>query len=390
MKKSAKIFGELLADATPRHSKRTRLTNVTLFAGAGFSKSWDENFPVGNDLFSFSYEEWSEHDGPLGELLLALNYQPHGLGLTASLFKDIVYQIGMMRKYPVIRPRYIDENNLDMVERHLRYLVRKKFESVAPLYYRGSGPRLALPKKLTRQQRSIVKFFRALSASRDGSSVVAEGIRPNFITTNYDFVIEAILDANLGIDDTFSLYTYRGITPSLYCGDRPDRVVLENGLVSNLLKINGGFEVFSRNGGFEIDYRDSRSDKELQDNPPQIMLASREQDYTQSYFHAMFPKVIRLLHDTSVLVVVGYSLPEEDALLRLIIRQFAEDRADGVRKLLFYVDMCDEKKQTKRVNDLFPHAGELHGLAVIPYCGSFAQWCAAVNKSYADAVARLT
>jgi hypothetical protein len=33
---------------------------------------------------------------------------------------------------------------------------------------------------------------------------------------------------------------------------------------------------------------------------------------------------------------VGYSLPEEDTLLRLLLRQFAEENVDGSEKIIFY------------------------------------------------------
>ena len=101
------------------------------------------------------------------------NYQPHGLNIDASLFKDIVYQIGMMRKYPEIRPRYIDDQNLDMVERHLRYLVRKKFEQTAPLYYQGAGEKLEFATEPADGQLDILKFFRLEKLTSDGSRGIA-------------------------------------------------------------------------------------------------------------------------------------------------------------------------------------------------------------------------
>ncbi|WP_241000704.1 hypothetical protein [Pseudomonas viridiflava] len=134
--KSADIFARILASARPQAGNINRLANVTFFTGAGFSKSWDESFPTGDALFSFEYDEWHQDGDALQEFLSLCNYEPHGLKITASLFKDVVYQIGMMRKYPVIRPRYIDDQNLDMVERHLRYLVRKKFERTAPYIFK--------------------------------------------------------------------------------------------------------------------------------------------------------------------------------------------------------------------------------------------------------------
>lgn len=359
-----------------------KLTNLTFFTGAGFSKSWDESFPVGDALFSFSYDEWYKHGDALAEFLSLCNYQTHGLELTAALFKDIVYQIGMMRKHPVIRPRYIDDQNLDMVERNLRYLVRKKFESVAPIYYQNEYLKLEFSGDETELQNAILRFFGIIQRSGDGSSGLPEGLRANYVSTNYDNVLETILDNCIGSDDFYSLYTYRGITPSLYGGAPPNTVVHDNWLVSNLLKINGGFEIFKEGNQFEFDYRKTRTDTQLRENPPQLMLASREQDYTQAYFHAMFPKVIRLLQETEILVVIGYSMPEEDALLRLIIKQFAEDRADGARKVLFYVDKCDVASQIEKVNSVFPHVEEVHGLTVIPYSGSFGDWCASVVNKY--------
>ncbi len=382
MTKSPCYFAEILAGVRPRASTNVGLTNLTFFTGAGFSKSWDENFPMGDALFSFEYEEWNRHGGALEEFLSLCNYDAFELKITASLFKDIVYQISMMRKYQTIRPRYVDDQNLDMVERHLRYLVRKKFEEKAPIYYQDKNLKLKLPFRLNKAQRDILRFFDILQGSSDGSSGLPEGLRSNYISTNYDNVLEAILDRHFGLDDSYSLYTYRGITPSLYGGKLPTKIVHDNWLVSNLLKINGGFEVFKVGNEFELDYRQTRSDDQLRKNPPQLMLPSREQDYTQVYFHAMFPKVIRLLHETQIFVVVGYSMPEEDALLRLIIKQFAEDRADGSKKILFYVDKCSEQLQVEKINSVFPHAGETHGLKVFPYSGSFGGWCAEVAKKY--------
>lgn len=78
------------------------------------------------------------------------------------------------------------------------------------------------------------------------------------------------------------------------------------------------------------------------------MLPSNEQDYTQKYFKALFPKAIRLLQESKILVVVGYSLPEEDALIRFLIRQFAEDRADGDQKVIFYIDLSSETVQKNK------------------------------------------
>ena len=60
--------------------------------------------------------------------------------------------------------------------------------------------------------------------------------------------------------------------------------------------------------------------REKNEHIPVLMLASREQDYSDPYFRTIFPKVVRLMRDTSILVLVGYSLPEDDALKALFDR----------------------------------------------------------------------
>jgi hypothetical protein len=108
------------------------------------------------------------------------------------------------------------------------------------------------------------------------------------------------------------------------------------------------------------------------------MLPSREQDYADDYFRALFPKAVRLLHESKVLVIVGYSLPEDDALLRFIIRQFCEDEADAPLKYVFYVDLMSEVDQLTRLKTVFPFAGsELHTQT---FCGSFATWAGQVAR----------
>ena len=72
-----------------------------------------------------------------------------------------------------------------------------------------------------------------------------------------------------------------------------------------------------------------RSGPEITGRPPVLMLPSREQDYSDPYFKEIFPKAVRLMRETRVLIIVGYSMPDDDALMRFIIRQFAEEPEDG-------------------------------------------------------------
>src|SRR5262245_48925023 len=88
--------------------------------------------------------------------------------------------------------------------------------------------------------------------------------------------------------------------------------------------------------------------------PPVLMLPSREQDYTDPYFRAIFPKAVRLMRESTILVIVGYSLPEEDALIRFILRQFAEEQEDALGKYIFYIDYMDDDTKRSRLEKVFP------------------------------------
>lgn len=378
MSDSVKKFVQVVNPFGRTRKRLGRLFNISFFLGAGFSKSWDNRFPLGSELFKFSCEDWKRQDGPLDEFLNLCNYETVNLDIDYELFRDIVYKISMMSKYPDIRPRYIDEQNLVLIERHLRYLVAARFSDLAQLNYERDGM-LPMPNPISKEQREIIDFFNLLDRYGDGSSGIPEGLRTHFLSTNYDFIVETIIDQLNAGDGGHQAYTYRGITPTSHSGKETHTPVHDHYLVRNLIKINGGFEIFHSSAGFEFDYRTPLSKDVRRHNPPQIVLPSREQDYSQSYFRCVFPKAVRLLQESEVLILVGYSLPEDDALLRLLLRQFAEDRADGDRKLLFYIDYgLSEKDQLEKLARVFPHAEQHRGLSIIPYKGSFSDWCQSV------------
>lgn len=60
---SSKIFQELVKEASYKdkdYLNLISLTNMTFFLGAGFSKSWDSNYPTGQVLFSLDRDDISE------------------------------------------------------------------------------------------------------------------------------------------------------------------------------------------------------------------------------------------------------------------------------------------------------------------------------------------
>jgi hypothetical protein len=348
--------------------KSKGLTNFTFFAGAGFSKSWDPKAPVGSELFTLdSYV--IEKVADVGALSRMFGLSGMG-AITPEQLRQIIYQIDMYEKYPDVRSRYVDEQNLRMFRGALRAAVLDRYDKITDLNYFDAASSKFPVSSPTPQQRSIVAFFRHLHMRIDGSQGAAEGVRTHFVTTNYDYVIETIFDNVLGDDDSHFLYTYRGFTPTHIVGERNMSPVHEHWLVQHLLKINGGFEILRRDDGYVLDYR-HRTPIEVINDPPILMLASREQDYSDPYFKTVFPKVVRLMRETTVLVIVGYSLPPDDALIRFFLRQFAEEPEDGRGKVIFYIGPGSDNQKRKVIEEVFPSMSLEDAPHLISYNGGF-------------------
>ncbi len=273
-----------------------------------------------------------------------------------------------------------DEQNLRIFRGALRAAVVDRYEKLVELNYFDVEKAKFPIERLTQQQQHILRFFRHLFNRQDGSQPLVEGIRTQFITTNYDYVIETILDNVIGPDDSLFLYTYRGFTPQEIANQTNVSPLHEHWLVQHLLKINGGFEILRRGNGYVLDYS-KRSSAEIMRDPPVLMLASREQDYTDPYFRTIFPKAIRLLRDTTVLVLIGYSLPEDDALIRFIVRQFAEEAEDGRRKIVFYIGPGSNTQKKDILYKVFPSMESIGVPKLFTYNGGFDSFAAECVKT---------
>ncbi|SHL58262.1 SIR2 family protein [Chryseobacterium polytrichastri] len=123
-----------------------------------------------------------------------------------------------------------------------------------------------------------------------------------------------------------------------------------------------------------------KSEDDLKKQAPTLILPNREQDYTGSYFQEIFPKAVRTLHESKILVIVGYSLPEEDALIRLLIRQFAEENVDLTEKFIFYISTSDEEEQYEKLHSVYPYLNDRLKERIITYSGTFNSWLEEVLK----------
>ena len=86
------------------------LTNLTFWAGAGFSKAWDPKAPPGAELFTFEPELI---DPPISPYALSLMSGFDSLSnISYDQLRQIVYQLDMYERYPDVRSRYIDDQNI--------------------------------------------------------------------------------------------------------------------------------------------------------------------------------------------------------------------------------------------------------------------------------------
>jgi hypothetical protein len=357
------------------------LTDFTFWAGAGFSKSWDPNAPIGNELFSLSRADLR---GPIDSNDFARLRGVDDEEITLDGIRQIVYQLDMYERYPDVQSRYIDPQSIKMFRAALRAAVLRRYDRLTTLNYFDPAIQKFSTHPLSDNQKSILRFVGSLQRHIDGSGRFIEGIKCHFVTTNYDYIIETILDRIiLDPDDSVFLYTYRGFTPSRIAGLRNSSVTHHHGLTQHLIKLNGGFEILRIDDRYVLDYS-NRTLEQIIDQPPIIMLPSREQDYTDPYFREIFPKVVRLMRDTTILMLIGYSLPEDDALMRFILRQFAEEPEDARRKVIFYIDPMSRQSKLRKLRMIFPSMETSNAPQVVTFEGSFVDFateCVSLMKS---------
>jgi hypothetical protein len=375
---AAAAFADLVGQYSYRRAGRHLLTNVTFFVGAGFSKAWDRRAPTGNELFTFPKEFLAAHAAQIevDELLTQPGY-PTLDDTAPTKFKELIYSLGMQLKYPGIRTRYMDDNSLRLMLNEVRALVVKRFEELAPInYYDPARQAFGLPATLAANQQAVLDFYQWLWQQKQATNGMPHGIHVDFLSTNYDYIIETILD-NIRPGEGLLRNTYRGITPAHISGQPNRNVIQDYWSINTLLKINGGFEMLESGGSYEVDYRPRDFDA-VRRQPPEIMLPSREQNYTSPYFAAIFPKAVRLLQESRILVIVGYSLSEEDALLRFLIRQFAEDLRDVYGKYIFYISPEESGVMVERLHGCFRYLNYMDPGNIFVYSGGFTDWIAAV------------
>lgn len=368
-----KAFRDLIDRASYKSAGVNQLTNLTFFVGSGFSKAWDAKAPNRHELFSFPKAFLEASPSEIQDLLTQPGY-PTLQEANSETIREVVYQLTMQLKYPGIRGRYMDETSLKVALNELKALTLIRFEEVCGIpYYDIEAKQFGPLSKFSPDQKKIVEFFRWLRQHQSGDRGYLRGVNTDFLSTNYDFVIETILSQIVDADDPLR-NMYRGITPTHFCGEENRNIIHDHWSIDTLIKINGGFEIIEVDDGeYELDYRE-REFADVRRSPPELMMPSKEQNYTNHYFSSIFPKAVRLLQESQILVIVGYSLSEDDALLRFLIRQFAEDVRDIHNKYIFYVDYLDESAMTTKLKACFRYINYMDMGNIHAYSGGLLRW----------------
>ena len=88
-------------------------------------------------------------------------------------FRQIVYELDMNERYPDIRPRYIDDQNLRLFRAALRSAVVQRYEQITDLNYFDQESQKFLCLNPTQAQQNIIRLFNYLLKREDGSEVAA-------------------------------------------------------------------------------------------------------------------------------------------------------------------------------------------------------------------------
>jgi len=269
-----------------------------------------------------------------------------------------------------------------MLREKFSALIALKMWKLNPYSQKSKDPHdfLYLPeeKEPTKEQKEITDFFNILRSKKNPYDLKQKGIRINHITTNYDSVIEYIYTNNNCVNGYGKSHLdciYRGFTPS-------KSTIKDNWLTESLFKLNGGLEIYCNpDGTYKIDY-EKKDYKNLQEESPLLILPSYEQDYSSPYFIEILQKSKELLTMAKVLIIVGYSLPEEDVLIRFLLKHFALYETDFQDKKIFYINKGEShNKLRKKLKSVFREAiNKPSPKRVHTFSGSFNEFVERFNQ----------
>ncbi len=162
--------------------------------------------------------------------------------------QQIVYFPDMYGKYPEVRGRYYDSKNIRQLRNVLRAVIQRSYESRCGLDFLEDGAGGFPAGPLGPAQRAIMDFFALLERQAGRHEGLAQELRYHFLTTNDDFVIEAILDRMAGSQGLPFLNTYRGFTPVRIAGQQRPKSVPEHWAPATCSSSTAGSRSWKRRG----------------------------------------------------------------------------------------------------------------------------------------------
>ncbi|WP_272670320.1 MULTISPECIES: hypothetical protein [unclassified Providencia] len=133
---------------------------VCVFLGAGFSKAWDNDYPLSNQLFSISDEEAEENKDEYNffSLFDSLNLKWAENSAKdqdkAKVFKSFKYMIDVYKRYPSLLPSHLDKHTVSLLENEIKSYIKNKFKRIVKpneLKLNGTG-------RLNKNKTGIVSF----------------------------------------------------------------------------------------------------------------------------------------------------------------------------------------------------------------------------------------
>lgn len=324
---------------------------VCVFIGAGFSKAWDEKYPLSDELFSISEDESLENSDEYGffSLFEGLNFKWADVNSTAeekaNVFKSFKYALDVYKRYPSLLPSHLDKHTLELFESQIKIYIKNKFAKKVP----ANDLKLMQKSKLSSNKNNIVSFFRQFSAAASF----------DVITTNYDIVIDKVLH---------HAFPGRSVT-------RGFPVHNDNSLICpqpkgiGLYKLNGGFEIVSHNDFFKIDYDSLKRNSVV----PNIILPSNEQDYSDKYFKTAFVKSSGQLRNADLLIFIGYSFPKEDFIINFLLNTFLDGDSKEKETLIIGRNKQSVIKIHEKACEIFKELND--NSALYYYGGGFQDLC---------------
>src|SRR3990172_13375296 len=154
--KTVKIFSGIVKDKTANgKTDYVPLFNITFFVGAGFSKSWDSRFPIGEELFKIPERDIKTR---FDKIDYFMSSQGYGFGgeINYSRLKDLTFNLSMQLKYPHLRTRYMDESNILLVLNELKAYTLQRFKEFLPLnYFDTNSGKFSIPEEVSQNQKRI-------------------------------------------------------------------------------------------------------------------------------------------------------------------------------------------------------------------------------------------